>query len=265
MRRAVRLSAAAATVAVVALVGACQGGDHATSEAPTSAVVRQNAAPDAGGATLTSATFVDAVGGAMTSPTSYDFALTMTADGRTVRGHGSGTVGGGDPSVAATLDTGEHGTVDLRVVGGKAYVSVPALTGGKFFAVDPAKLPGSMSSSFDQLTQQTDPAQGLKLIEGAVVSVIKAGPPEQLDGVAAQPYDVTVDTSKLPELRQRAAAQHADLPATVTFRYWVGPDNLLRKLSASVAGSSAEVTFSHWGAGAPVTAPSADEIAASSF
>lgn len=266
MRRAVaRLSTAAVAVGVVALVGACQGGDHAASPAPTSAVARQHAAaPGDEHAELTSATFVDAVGSAMTGPTSYDFAVTMTADGTTLTGHGSGTVGA-DPSVAMTLDAGEHGTVEVRVVDGQAYVSLPALTGSRFFAVDPSRLPGSLAGTFDQLTQQTDPAQGLALIGSAVVGVTKAGGPEQLDGVSAQPYDVTVDTSKVPGLREHAAAAHADLPATVTFRYWVGPDDLLRKVSASLAGTSAEVTFSHWGAGAPVTAPSADQIAPSPF
>jgi len=263
MRRSVRLTAAAAAVAVVGLVGACGGSNHADG-APTSAVVRQPAGVAANQGGLTSATFVDAVSTATASSTSYDFAMTLTADGETAHGQGSGTLGA-DPSVAMTIDTGEHGTLHLRLVDGKAYVSLPALTGSRYFAVDPAKLPGSLSSTFDQLTQQTDPAKALASIDGAVVSVTKAGAPVQLDGVAAQPYDVTVDTSKLPELREHAAAEHADLPATVTFRYWVGPDDLLRKLSASVAGNSAEVTFSHWGAGAPVTAPSADQIAASPF
>ena len=66
-------------------------------------------------------------------------------------------------------------------------------------------------------------------------------------------------------LQSQLGSTDVKLPATLTYRYCVGPDNRLRKVTTSVLGTTVDMTFSHWGAGAPVTAPSADQITDSRF
>jgi len=58
----------------------------------------------------------------------------------------------------------------------------------------------------------------------------------------------------------QAAAAGVTLPATFEYTFWIGPDDLVRKMAFDLMGSQTEMTFSNWGAGAPVTAPTADQI-----
>lgn len=269
MRRAVRVLTATASVAVVALLGACAAGGNRTATEPTRAHAGATASgtpTPTGPVELTAATFADTLGAAMTKAASYDFTMKLTAQGQAVTAQGSAEVGtSATPTLAMTMTIADQGTIEMRFVGGKAYMSMPQLTEGKFFVIDPKDASNPLASSFDQLSQQSDPAQSIREIKDAVVSVEKAGAPVQLDGVAAQPYDVTVDPTKIASLQSQLDSTGVKLPATLTYRYWVGPDNRLRRLTTSVLGTTVDMSFSHWGSGAPVTAPSADQITDSPF
>jgi hypothetical protein len=48
----------------------------------------------------------------------------------------------------------------------------------------------------------------------------------------------------------------------VTVSYWLGRDDLPRKMVLAADGTTMEMTFTHYGAGAAVSAPTADEIVA---
>jgi lipoprotein LprG len=271
VRRPARLSAAVATVAVVALLGACQGGgDKAAQKPAASSSSAQSPTPTptpTGPVVLTAATFADAIGEAAKGDTSYDFGMTMTVSGQAISAQGSGATVGGAPSVAMTMDMSAQGagTMALRMVDGKVYMSMTQVTGDKFFVIDPNDPSSPLAGTADELTGQTDPVKSIAQLKGAIVSVTPSGAPEQLDGVAAQPYDVTVDTTKMADVQAQAKTANVTLPATLSYRYWVGPDNLPRKLSMSLLGTQTDMTFSHWGAGAPITAPTADQITASPF
>ena len=50
------------------------------------------------------------------------------------------------------------------------------------------------------------------------------------------------------------------LPETLTYTMFIGPDNLVRRLTSEVDDSSVAVTYSQWGKPVDVQAPPAGEI-----
>jgi hypothetical protein len=105
-----------------------------------------------------------------------------------------------------------------------------------------------------------DPAHQLAQFDKAVTSFKKKGAPEKIDGVDAQPYEVVVDTSKIDALGDLPGGASAGVPQSLTYVMYVGPDNLLRRMSFELAGSKSQVDYSKWGEDVDIQAPSASEI-----
>jgi hypothetical protein len=274
-RSFVSAGVAAAAAAVLAL-SACSpsgGSERPRADAPigTSSAQGQAQAPAqaetptptqaTGPVELTAANFVDTLASVPTS-TSYDVAATVTADGTQVDETGSIRMAPGDIAFALAMTVpGEDGTLELRRVGGKTYLSVPDVTDGKFVVLDGTAEGNPLASLFSQLEDQLDPAASAKGLASAIVSVEKVGAPTTLDGVSAQQYEVVVDTSEVAgAVGDQLAQAGAELPDRLTYDYWVGADHRVRKLAYSLLDTTATVTFSNWGHGKPVVAPTADQI-----
>jgi hypothetical protein len=156
--------------------------------------------------------------------------------------------------------------MEIRLVGGQMYINMGELTGGLFWQVDATDTSNPLTASLAQSTSQSSAADSLEALVPALVSVEKSGPEEEIDGVSTQPYDVVVDTSKItgPAAEQfaSAAASGVEVPAQITYTYWIGADQLPRKLSMDMLGTTVEMTFSNWGGPVTIEAPPADQVTA---
>jgi len=267
MRSSRRLLAVPAAVTLAWALAACGGGAAPAAEGLSPAPVEttsEAAAPETPEtAEITAANFVETIAGAQQSAGSYDFTMTMSAAGQTISATGSAQLTD-TPEVAMSMEYPGAGSMEMRLVDSVMYMNMGEATGGKFLQIDPTDPSNPLSASFSEMTGDLDPTKGMAGQQAAIVSVEKAGEPEQLDGVAAQPYQVVIDPSKIEgpqrDAIDQAAAAGVALPATFEYTFWIGPDGLARKMAFDLLGSQTEMTFSNWGAGAPIVAPTADQI-----
>jgi len=271
-RRPIALAAGLAAATVLALTGCSDSGSGSASE-PSSATSASSgtstdtgagaATPDAdtSGGDLTAETFIKTVAAAQTDAKAYTFTMKMSANGSAVSDAKGAVVNtDGKPAVAMTMDVGGQ-TIDARYVDDVWYMNLGEVSENKFVTIDPKTDGSEMAQQFEQLSAQMDPSESVKAIDGAVTSVTKKGEAVTLDGVEAQPYEVVVDTTKITgTMGDTLKAAGSAVPDELTYTYWVGPDNLMRKMTFDMAGTSTEMTTSDWNGDVKVEAPSKDQI-----
>ncbi len=104
---------------------------------------------------------------------------------------------------------------------------------------------------------QMDPAKPARQFKAAVKSFEKKGEPQTIDGVKAQPYVVTVDTSKIDAFKDLAGGRRAArCPKTMVYTMYVGSDDLLRRMEFDMAGAKTTMDYSKWGEPVDIKAPS---------
>lgn len=239
------------------------GGSSAGATTGTSQETEKPA--DNGGAfELTPANFADMVDKQIDAGT-YHTTMTIGAEGQTINAEGDARLTDSGAEMTMTMSVpGMDGGMELRMVGGKLYMNMGELTGDKFYAIDPNDVDDPLASSFGSSLDQMSVAESMESIKDAIVSVEKAGEPESIDGVDAQPYEVVVDTTKITgaagEQFQQAEEAGATLPATISYVYFVGPDGLPRKMTMDLEGSTTDMTFSDWGEDVTIEAPAKDQI-----
>ena len=190
--------------------------------------------------------------------------LTVGLGGQTIKAEGDAEFGKtfADTSMSMDMDMGSAGpgTMKMVLVDGVFYMNLGQMTKGKYAKIDLTDETNPFAKQFSQLADQMDPAKQLEQFKKAVTSFEKKGEPKQLDGVEAQPYEIVLDTSKIDALSELPGGASANVPKTITYVMYLGPDNLLRRMTADVAGSKTQVDFSKWGEPVDVEAPPASEV-----
>lgn len=258
--KARRPSLLAATALAAALVlGACgsdDGGSEKSSEAGSSA------AKDSEASTLTKDDFAERVADAQAEAGTSHMTMTVDAAGQKITGEGDVRVSD-DPAktaVSMTMDTGETGAMDLVIVDQVMYMRMGELTSGKFVKIDLTDESNPVGKQYGSLVDQLDPSAQVEQLDEAISGFEASGEPVQIDGVEAQPYEVTVDTAKLKEAAGQSAGQGAAaMPATIQYTMWIGPDDLIRRMTTSSVGQIT-VDYSKWGDDLDIAAPKASEI-----
>lgn len=187
--------------------------------------------------------------------------LAMTMNGRAaMRAEGDMTYEAGASEMRMTMSMPQlgQGSIEMRYVGQKIYVQLPGMTPpGKFVAIDPLDQSSPLGKSFSGLTDQMDPLASVKSMESAVTSANRVGE-GKVDGARVDHYRVAVDTAKMmKDLDQTSPARVPDL---LTYDMWLDEDNLIRKMSFDVAGTSVEMAMSRWGQPVKVLPPADGDI-----
>lgn len=167
-----------------------------------------------------------------------------------------------------------YGDIETIAVGGAEYMGTGMLAPGLFVEAGPSTHESVVGMLMGGIAaHDVDPLRELTTTPEAVLGVVPVGAPEQVDGVPAQAYDVTVD--QRPRLREAHAADpgvdlallDAELEALdpeeyeVVRRYWVDESGLLRKVSAAtLLGGPTEIRLSAWGTDVEITAPAPDRV-----
>jgi hypothetical protein len=210
---------------------------------------------------LTAEDFVARVTTASQAAGTLTMQMTTTAAGTTTDATGViRYVDGAGQEMTMVTTVPDVGDVEIRVVGGMVYMSMGELTGGKFIQVDPADTSNPLAASFQGMSGQLDPTGALSQMEGAVVSVEKAGEPEEVGGALAQPYTMVIDTAAASAAMSSELAGAASLPPQMSYTYWIDADDLMRRMSAELPSGSIDATFTGWGEPVDIVAPSADQI-----
>lgn len=255
-----RVRSRLAAVGVVALlaVSACGTAENATND-PSSTT---SAATQA----LTTDDFASTLADAQLSAQSAHLQMKIGVGGQDITAEGD-VAAASDPAqskLAMTLDAGGMGNLEMRLVDKVFYLNGGPMTSNKFAEIDLNDPNNPLAKSFGPMIDQMDPAKSVEALKGAISSVQKSGSPETIDGVRTQPYKVVIDTAKLTDSSMFGDTGTVSLPDQLTFMYWVGPDNLPRKLTSDMGQATFEATFTKWGEDVTIEAPPASQITADS-
>lgn len=207
---------------------------------------------------LTKEDFVARTAAASRAAGSVTMAMTAVADGETTQADGDVRYTDTGADMQLALVAPEIGDLDFRALDGMIYVSVGEATGGMFVAIAPEDMDSPFVATIGALVEQLNPIASLEGIEDAIRSVEKAGEPEEIDGVLAQPYEIVVYTSGTTTMWGLPDAE--GVPDKVTFTYWIGEDDLMRRVVTEIPGASVDMTFTNWGGEMNITAPAPDLV-----
>jgi hypothetical protein len=164
---------------------------------------------------------------------------------------GDGEIKYGDPlALRVKMDAPQQSAgapQEMIMVGDTFYIGM----GDKYMTLP---LDAFKSMGVPDLSANLDPRIQAKAFKQAVIQFAKAGEAESLDGVQASPYTVTIDPKKAPDVFGTAITE----PITVV--YYIGPDDLLRKMVYKDKNGEFVSTYTDWGSPVTIEAPPASAI-----
>ena len=259
--RSVR-AAAAASVLLLVLAGCggdeteTTGGEQSAGET-SSAPVEPSEEADAG---YSQADLLAAMKAAVAQNRSAHFTMEISGGPGALTAEGDMVYAAGGPQMAMTM-TGSglgEGEMDMRLVDGKFYMSVPGMTPeGKFVVFDPAEPGSPFAGSLGSLTQM-DPLSTFDAFEAGLRKVEYVGE-ETVDGETLHHYVLTVDT----EAATKAQGQEmpAGMPETITYDLWLDDQDLMRRVEFTMMPEAAMVMeLSAWGEPVTVEAPPRKDV-----
>ncbi|CAN5562443.1 N/A [soil metagenome] len=275
-----RRAVAAAAIAGLLLAGGCASdsgvstssgesgsGDETSAASEPSGGASDGASEEEGaesagsssGDELDRETLVPTITDAMLAAGSVRLDAAVKASGQSITIEGSQRIAKSvkDNAVDVSL-SGEGVEGRLILLDTVLYLDLGQPTGGKFVRVDLTKA-GPGSEMFDQLLRSTDTTASVESLQGAIKTLDVVGT-EQVDGAKTTHYRLTVNTKKALTGQQLPPEQTKQLPNTLAYELWVDEDDLLRKMTADVAGAAVTFTLSDWGKPVDITAPPKAQI-----
>lgn len=166
-----------------------------------------------------------------------------------------------DTKAALKMDMGSGaGGFEMRLIGQAFYINLGPVTDNKYAKVDLTDKSNPVSAQFGEIIDGLDPAKQIDLFKKAMTSVKAEGKAIELDGVKAQPYVITLDTSKIPSIAKLGSEASSPIPKEIVYTMFVGPDSLPRRIATDIAGSGVTVDYSKWGEPVDIKEPPKAEI-----
>lgn len=247
MRRSLRTAPSLLLAVALGLtLSACGDKETSTASDPDAA-----APPSKPAHTLTQADFTRRVFGAIEKSGSAKIHFAAGSGAQKSSGDGEAKFGD-EVALELTMGSPANGAKEEKVllIGDTFYIGM----GGKYMTMSLDSMKGS---GMPDISTNFDPKVQAKTFEKATVGFEQQGAAETLDGVKALPYEVTIDPKKAPE------AFGTTLTAPMSFTYYVGPDDLPRKMIYHNEQGEFVATYSDWGAPVDIQKPPASELAGS--
>lgn len=255
--------AAITAVAALSLVTSACGGSDTTSDASTPSGGSGTSASPANDE-LTTDTFSERLVSAQQKARTSHVEMVVEAGGQKVTASGDQRIAEKleDNAAAMTMDYGQGGpdTIKITIVDGEFYMNFGKLTGGKYAKADLSDPSDPFTQQLAPILEQLDTSQQVEALSEAVTSIKKKGDPETIDGVEAQPYEVTVDTSRMAAFQDLPRESRSTIPKTLVYTMFLGPDDLLRRMTYGFGGMTGTVTLSKWGEPVDISAPGPGEL-----
>ncbi len=167
------------------------------------------------------------------------------------------------PSMPGGPETAEGGELQLIMVGGAMYASVPGLTeAGSYFAIEAGD---PMMDELGAVPEQMNPETTWDAWKGGMTELEYVGQ-ESVEGESLDHYTVTVDVASALEAQGGATGQLGDGAAgqleggTVEYDVWLDEERLMRQITFELAGTSGEIDMSGWGEPVDITAPDGADV-----
>lgn len=217
----------------------------------------KESAPPSSTTDLTQDNFLERTTNAMLKAKSYHVDMTAEAGGTNVVFGGDMRTSDDPSEIVAemTIPIDAAGTkMGMRVVDGKMYMQLPQ-TQGKWLVLDNS-IPG-FEGIEDNLSQidVLGTMNETKDNNSAIQKFTAEPNSETIDGVSTTKLTLVFDAKQYMDEKWDAS-----IGDTVTMIYFVGPEDLIRRIIMELGPSVVTMDMSNWGEPLDVTAPSADEI-----
>jgi hypothetical protein len=179
--------------------------------------------------------------------------MTMTGPVET-RAQGDTTYGPDGSEMQLTMEMSNlpGGAMEMVLVDGKAYMSMPGVTQpGKFFELDQS------NPAFEGLDQGLSPADSFKAFEAGLEKVQELGS-EEIGGVQTTHYRLRVDAKDA--LGAMGQGDVPGLPDTLSYEVWLDAEDRMRRLVYELAGTELTMDMTDWGKEVSIKAPGPDDI-----
>jgi hypothetical protein len=236
-------AAPAAALALIAGLTLAGCGDKDAPTATGGGDSGASAARESGGGDLTQANFADEVFNAILDAGSTQIHFESGTGGKKFIGEGEVKYGD-ELAVRMTMPdpAGGDAKQEMVMIGDTMYMGM----GDKYMSMS---MEAMREQGMPDMSANLDPKKQQEAFEAAVTDFKQSGKPESLDGVEATPYVITLDPSKSPE------TFGATTSSPLTFTYFIGPDNLPRKMVYDDKNGEFVATYTDWGKSVDIKAP----------
>lgn len=243
-------SVVATSVLSLGLLAGCGDKEEAANGASSSDAVAA--------AALTQESFGSTIGDAMIASGSVHLSMAGTIMGQELAAEGDQKIGKklADNQLGVTMQLLGM-DAEMRLLDEVVYVNLGALTQGKFATIDLNDTSNPLVEQFGGMADQADIAAQFETFKDAISGFEKAGKPQKIDGVTAQPYLITVDAKKLAKAQGDGNGQ---IPESLESTIFVGPDNLPRRMVIELQGQALTLDLSRWGEPVSIEKPADSEI-----
>ena len=241
-------AAPAAALALIAGLTLAGCGDKDAPTATGGGDSGASAARESGGGDLTQANFADEVFDAILDAGSAKIHFESGTGGKKFIGEGEAQYGD-ELAIRMTMPNPAGGDAkqEMVMVGDTMYMGV----GDKYMSMS---LDAMRGQGMPDMSANLDPKKQQAAFEAAVTEFKQSGKSETLDGVEATPYVITLDPSKAPDTFGKTSSD------PLTFTYFIGPDNLPRKMVYADKNGDFVATYTDWGEPVDIKAPPADKV-----
>lgn len=270
MRRSPLRTSFAAAAATALLLGLTACGSDDAESASDEPVISESEEGDsepaadrpADGELVDNGEFVDDMMAGLEKSTTAHMTMNMDFGGGAMDAEGVVDYTTEPVSMAMTMTQDAMGDepIEFRLVDGIMYMSMGAMTNGKFIAYDlsdPANLPPGMEGLGDQM----DPLAAFKEFEPALKTVTFVGT-EDVEGEDLHHYDVVLDSSKLESLQ--GIPTEAGMPEEIAYDLYFDDEFRMRQMEMVMDMGmpvSVDARLFDWDEPVEIEAPPADEIA----
>jgi LppX_LprAFG lipoprotein len=270
MRPSPTLRRSLAALALPLLMGglAACGSDDDSAEpaASSSSASASEQSPDAGAATagekVDPAAFVDDLQAGLKASTTAKMTMQLNMGGQEINADGAVDYTTTPPNMAMTMQSpalASDQSIEMRLVDKVLYMNMGQMTNNKFVSYDLSDA-DNLPPGMDQLTNTLNPLAAFDSFEEGIKSVVFVGD-ENVDGEQLGHYEITVDTSKIDQLKDLPT--QAQLPDNVNYDLWLDDQNRMRKMTMKLESGTpmdTEVEFSKWGESVDIAAPPASDV-----
>jgi hypothetical protein len=204
-----------------------------------------------GGATLTQADFNERMLKAIEKAGTAKVHFETEASGAGQAITGDGEVQYGDELAMRMTMAGPSGAgggaQEVLLIGDTFYVGM----GGRYMSMP---LDAMSGQGMPDLSTNLDPKKQAEAFEIAITGFEQKGDPETIDGVKATPYAITIDPTKAPDTFGTVVTE------PLNFVYYIGPDDLPRKMVYKDKNGDFTATYTDWGAPVDIEKPPADKV-----
>lgn len=207
--------------------------------------------------------FLDVYSAALDDATTAEFTLVVSAGGQDTKAEGEVDYSADPQAMSMEMEMpGAQAEIEMRMVDGAIYMTIPGVAQGKFIKVDlndPNNPFGSM------MTEQTDPRAQIETFSQGLSSATFDGS-EDVDGEEMDRYTVVVDTQAMldatemdEQLREQALEQS---PPSIEYQIWIDQEGQFRRMDYDMGKDlgAMSMQFDDWGTDLKITAPPADQV-----